>query len=802
MLRETLGGRRIAITGATGFLGTALAERILRCIPDAEVALVVRPGRRGAAERIRRDVLRNNCFDRLRTELGKGFDAEMDRRIVAIGGDVGIDGLGLDTAGEEALAGCTTVIHSAATVSFDSPLDAAVEVNLLGPSRLAATLLRIHGADANGSGPSSTRDALPHLVAVSTAYVAGGRRGPAPEALLPDTPWSTSVDWRAEVVAARRARADADAASRLPAQLNKFNRSARAELGGAGTPLLAAKSERLREEWVSDRMVELGKARAQGLGWPDAYAYTKALGERALLDQRGDLPLSIVRPSIIEAALAEPVPGWIRGFRMADPVIIGYARNLLKEFPGIPEGIIDVIPVDLVVAAILSVAARGPLETPDVIHSASGSRNPLRYRQLVDLVREWFTEHPLADSLDQPISVPEWSFPGRQRVQRQLRQATRVLGTAERTLQTLPLRGRQAELAAKLEERRDEATRALGYVELYGAYTETEAIFGVDRLLALHRSLPAEDQAEFGSDPAVVDWPSFCHQIYLPSVVAHARVRQAPAPGTTRRTPKGATGMTREERGRRAVLAPERQLAVFDLENTLIASNVVDAYAWLATRHQSDAARARFVLDTLREAPRLLALDRADRGDFLRSFYRRYDGAPVERLRRDGWELFSELVLTKAFPAGIRRVREHRALGHRTLLITGALDVMIDPLRPLFDDVVCAQLGERRGRFTGELLEAPPTGEARALIMAEYASRHGLDLAQSVAYADSSSDLPMLEAAGLPVAVNPETKLAAIARKRGWHVEHWPKSPGGPRPLLPISTARHREAIGPRSNRP
>jgi len=82
---------------------------------------------------------------------------------------------------------------------------------------------------------------------------------------------------------------------------------------------------------------------------------------------------------------------------MADPVIISYARGLLKEFPGIPEGIIDVIPVDLVVAAILAVAARGPLESPDVVHAASGARNPLRYGQLVNLVREWFSEHPLAD---------------------------------------------------------------------------------------------------------------------------------------------------------------------------------------------------------------------------------------------------------------------------------------------------------------------------------------------------------------------------------------------------------------------
>jgi hypothetical protein len=45
----------------------------------------------------------------------------------------------------------------------------------------------------------------------------------------------------------------------------------------------------------------------------------------------------------------------------------------------------------------------------------------------------------------------------------------------------------------------------------------------------------------------------------------------------------------------------------------------------------------------------------------------------------------------------------------------------------------------------------------------------------------------MLEAVGFPVAINAEPKLAAIARKRGWHVEHWTKSPGAPRPLLPLA---------------
>ncbi|HEX2063257.1 MAG TPA: SDR family oxidoreductase, partial [Acidimicrobiales bacterium] len=586
MIADELAGTRIAVTGATGFLGTAVVERLLRTVPGCEVVAVVRPGRRSdAARRVRREVVRNDCFDRLRSEWGDRFEGEVERRLTAVAGDVSVDGMALDEEGRAVLAGCDTVVHAAASVSFDAPLDGAVEVNLLGPARLASVL-------SEGGSPA-------HLISVSTAYVAGARRGDAPEALLADTPFATDVSWHAEVEASRRARADADAESRRPERLKRFHKRARAELGAAGSPLLSEKLERLRLDWVADRMVEAGRARAQGLGWPDAYAYTKALGERALLESRGDVPVTIVRPSIIESALEEPRPGWIRGFRMAEPVIISYGRGLLKEFPGIPEGVVDVIPVDLVVAAILAVAARGPHpDGPDVFHVASGERNPLRYRRVVDLVRDWFLENPLYDSeRGQPIVVPEWSFPGRGRVQRQLHRATRALSTAERVVTALPIRGRQAELSSRLEERRSQAERALGYVQLYGAYVETEAVFRVDRLLSLWETVDEADREAFCFDPAVIDWRRFVHDIHLPAIVAQARVRTAPGR-------KGAA--SREERGRRAVLSRDRHFAAFDLENTLIASNVVESYAWLATRRLPAGERARFTLRTLREAPSLL----------------------------------------------------------------------------------------------------------------------------------------------------------------------------------------------------
>ncbi len=173
------------------------------------------------------------------------------------------------------------------------------------------------------------------------------------------------------------------------------------------------------------------------------------------------MPVSIVRPSIIESAWAEPRPGWIRGFRMAEPVILSYARGLLSEFPGVPEGTVDVIPVDIVVAAIIAVAAAGPSER-------RSSRRWPRAASTRSSTGRWSTtsaagsrEHPIYDAEGQPIVVPEWRFPGRGRVQEQLTRAKQMIGTAEKALQALPLRGKQADLSATLESKRTEIERAL-----------------------------------------------------------------------------------------------------------------------------------------------------------------------------------------------------------------------------------------------------------------------------------------------------------------------------------------------------
>ena len=186
MIIESLAGKRILVTGATGFLGTALVERLLRRVPDCELVLIVRSGRRSATDRVKRDVLRNDAFKKLRSAFGTAsdggtrsrgaagrseeadgkasdvgrrsraadgrfsvlepeaadfesefetFEVMAERRIHVVAGDVSVDGLGLDDAGRALIADCDIAIHAAAAVSFDSALDDAVEVNLLGPMR-------------------------------------------------------------------------------------------------------------------------------------------------------------------------------------------------------------------------------------------------------------------------------------------------------------------------------------------------------------------------------------------------------------------------------------------------------------------------------------------------------------------------------------------------------------------------------------------------------------------------------------------------------------------------------------------
>jgi alcohol-forming fatty acyl-CoA reductase len=746
-LRERLAGKRILVTGATGFIGQAVVARLLQSAPETRVDVLIRPkGSRTGRDRLAA-LLRSPVCTPLRDELGEdGLLALVGDRLDAIEGELG-------ATCPELPADLDAVIHCAATVSFDPPIDEAFTINLLGATSLYDAVRR------SGSGA--------HLVHVSTAYVAGVRKG-----VVPEGPLEHAVDWRTELEVALSHRAEVERASRRPEALDRFMAEAAREQRRAGPQTVAAEAERRRRDAVEKRLVEHGRARAQSLGWPDVYTFTKALGERATEQIAHDagLPLSIVRPSIVESALLWPYPGWIEGFKMAEPLILAYGRGALPEFPGVPDGVVDIIPVDLVANALVAVAATPPPPgEPAYFHVSSGDRNPLSFHTLYEHVRDYFTHDPLPEpDSGEAVGVPRWDFPGRTKVEKRLRTGERAVDVADRLLERLPRSDRTRDLLGKVHKTRRQVEFVRRYADLYGAYTEAEVIYTDAATLALHRALHPEDRATLGFDSVVIDWRHYLQDVHCPSVTALLRLR-------------------RPKRTDIAVHVAERPdtAAVFDLEGTIVTSNVVESYLWLRLADLPLADWPHELADVARKLPGYLAADRRDRGDFLRAFYRRYAGASVAGVDRIVAEELRDLLLRRAAPEALRRIRRHRAAGHRTILITGAIEAAVEPLHPLFDDVVATRLAAEDGRYTGYLDEPPLVGEARAAWLRRHAGRIGIDLAQSYAYGDSHSDLPLLQAVGHPVAVNPDVGLFRVARRKRWPIERWAHDEASSRLHLP-----------------
>ncbi|WCJ41786.1 Fatty acyl-CoA reductase 1 [Euphorbia peplus] len=98
---------------------------------------------------------------------------------------------------------------------------------------------------------------------------------------------------------------------------------------------------------------DFGLERARGFGWPNTYVFTKALGEMLLLHHKGDLPLVIMRPTMITSTIKDPFPGWIEGVRTIDSLIVGYGKGKLTCFVYLPYNKFDLIPADMVVNAII-----------------------------------------------------------------------------------------------------------------------------------------------------------------------------------------------------------------------------------------------------------------------------------------------------------------------------------------------------------------------------------------------------------------------------------------------------------------
>lgn len=740
--------KRVLLTGATGFLGQAVMERLLSSEDNVHITAVIRPKGEITAQTRLEQIFRKPVFKTWRERVG---DDEA-KRIFAERTDV-LEG---DLAALKSIdQPFDVVVHSASTVSFDPPIDEAFNTNVGGALSLYEALL------ASGQDP--------HVVHVSTCYVGGIAKGLRPEASI-----DHNVDWRREFEYAVAAREEAELASRTPEQLHAFIESATRASGKRGPKSVAENAEAARTGWITQRLVDLGRTRAQSLGWTDIYTFTKAMGERVAEDlwQGNGHRLSVVRPAIIESALRHPQPGWIDGYKVADPLIMAYAKGALPEFPGLPDSVLDVIPVDFVVNAITALVAHGHPGEADgdrgkvgYYQICSGASNPLPFHEMYGSVREYFLENPVEGPDGKPVVVPEWKFPANNAVVRSLAGKEKLAEWGGRLNALLPSTRRTLEWTNSLHKMQSGLGSLRTYVDLYQNYTRTEMVFDDANTRALNDSLPEGTPEDRTFDPRDIDWNTYWQQIHLPALTEMTRAYSRASSARARRA----------QRPRKDLKPGTDVVAVFDLEGTVLDSTVVSQYFAVQRRVLPASKRPADVLDAVRTTPTYLKAERRDRGEFVRAFMRRYEGMEAEKIREAVAGKLGEEMLRVLKPGALARIEEHRAAGHRTVLVTGSLDLLVSPVADLFDEVVAGSMVERDGVLTGYLSTPPLVDEARAQWLKKYAEDNGYDLSRSFGYGDSVADASWLGLVGHPYVVNPDIALYRLAKRNHWPIEDWKK---------------------------
>ena len=474
-LRDRYRGQRVLLTGASGLVGQAALEKILRALPDVEqIYLFIRPrGRTSAQERLP-EIFRSPVFERLRAER-PDFDDWWPTKVTAVPGLLGQPRLGLAPEHwSELAAKLTAVIHIGAIAAFDEPVDRILEVNTCG----SLDILEL--ARAAGNAP---------MVHVSTCYVCGDNPGTHGETVMPwgHTPATLARD---------------DVPTHDPeAELRELlRRSEQIRLDPTGVD-------------ADVRLRRMGHRVANKHGWPNAYPMSKAWAEQMLVRRRGEVPLAIVRPAIVESTLSDPRPGWLTGLRMVDPLIVSMGRSVLEVFPGDRDTLIDFVPCDLAVNAILAaLPAPGSREEPKVYQAAGSAKNPLTQGRFHDYCREGLEADPFYDAEGSPLEPAHIELVDQERFVR----------VVSREIHKLQGRIAEAEHLGRPTRPLRLSLRFLRYAlrlgRTYAPYTVHELRFTTDELDRLERSLSEADRFQFPMDVSRVDWRDYVTRVHVPAV--------------------------------------------------------------------------------------------------------------------------------------------------------------------------------------------------------------------------------------------------------------------------------------------
>ncbi len=212
--------------------------------------------------------------------------------------------------------------------------------------------------------------------------------------------------------------------------------------------------------------------------------------------------------------------------------------------------------------------------------------------------------------------------------------------------------------------------------------------------------------------------------------------------------------------------------AFFDVDRTLLAG--FSAAAFVRERLFSGSMSPRELVGTTAGTLGFL-LGRTGFSGLVTAHAAAYRGLSERVLEELGQEVFDKHLATEIFPESRALVRAHRARGHTLAIVSSATPYQVEPVaRELgVEHVLCTRLEVEDGIITGRVLRPTCFGEGKRSAAEGLAAEQGLDLDESFFYTDSRDDLPLLERVGRPRPLNPDARLAQLAKERRWPVRRF-----------------------------
>jgi putative phosphoserine phosphatase/1-acylglycerol-3-phosphate O-acyltransferase len=212
--------------------------------------------------------------------------------------------------------------------------------------------------------------------------------------------------------------------------------------------------------------------------------------------------------------------------------------------------------------------------------------------------------------------------------------------------------------------------------------------------------------------------------------------------------------------------------AFFDLDQTLLAG--FSAVAFFRERVTSGRVSPRELADSLLGSLSF-ALGRTGYSGMLAATTAAYRGMAESVLRETGQEVFEKHLARQIYPESRALVEAHRARGHTLAIVSSATPYQVEPVADALGipHALCTRLEVEHGVFTGRVLKPTCWKEGKLHYAKQLAEREGVDLEESFFYTDAVEDLALLEAVGRPRPLNPSSRLAGIARDRGWPIRRF-----------------------------